>query len=313
MDITQAFCAAVPEAESARSSLFAPSPVVLRCLDLLRQIENNESYLGRVYEDFVGYHSAFHGLSGGSGLSEDEQSRLGQEVAVFIAGALSDVQELRRISRYGGASSAQMQHYDAILSQLTKRLERFSKISKKMQRERERWRELSPFRLHGHGSGSDHGHLQLLAQASPSPAVLGGGAGGGGPSAKFAERYESEVARPALLRRLDDVAARQKASLLREAAHLTQAFGEELSLATSAEASVENISSMLTDFMGILSEQSEQLGDVSAYGKTTTDSVEQTGKELQLTIDRTESHSRNMALLAVSLALILLLLDFITP
>ena len=300
----------------------APAPLVLKAQDVDRQICANEAYLSKIFEDFVGCNQLLG--TGGSRLSAAERSNLGQEVAVFIAGALSDVNELRRVARHSAPTTSCLQHYESILMQLTKRLERFGRNNREMHKERER-RERNPFRLltapasasalspqssSSSSSSSSFSSSSLSFPARrhdhaepPAQAKLVG----------FAQRYESEVAKPALLRRYDDFVTRQKAALLHEAAHLTEVFNEELSLATSAEASVENIAAMLSEFMAILADQSEQVTEVNTYGKTAADTVKQTDAELQLTISRTESHSRNMAVLAVCLGLMLLLLDWITP
>ena len=295
----------------------APSLLVLKALDVDRQICANEAYLSKIFEDFVGCNQLLG--TGGSRLSAAERSNLGQEVAVFIAGALSDVNELRRVARHSAPTTSCLQHYESILMQLTKRLERFGRNNREMHKERER-RERNPFRLltapesasvlspqSSSSSSSSSSSFSARQHHRTEPPTQKAKLVG------FAERYESEVAKPALLRRYDDFVTRQKAALLHEAAHLREVFNEELSLATSAEASVENIAVMLSEFMAILADQSEQVTEVNTYGKTAADTVKQTDAELQLTISRTESHSRNMAILAVCLGLMLLLLDWITP
>jgi len=74
----------------------APAPLVLKAQDVDRQICANEAYLSQIFEDFAGCNRLLG--AGGSRLSAAERSNLGQEVAVFIAGALSDVNELRRVA-----------------------------------------------------------------------------------------------------------------------------------------------------------------------------------------------------------------------
>ena len=68
-----------------------------------------------------------------------------------------------------------------------------------------------------------------------------------------------------------------------------------------------------TEFANILSTQSEGLEEVHAEGKDASSAVEASSSELQLTIDRSESHGRNVVFVSVGLAVVLLLLDFITP
>jgi len=301
----------------------APSPFVLKCASVLGEVQSREMYLAGVYEEFVGYHDRVLGAKWPERLGD--RAEIGQEASLFVATALSDVQELQRIARYCAAGEpARQRHYEGVLANLSKRLERFAKNNKQMQRERERVCSRGPLRLFSAPSSSS----SASSSTPPIPVSYQQKQQQGGLSRaarqkerekeeeeakRFAERYESEVAKPSVLRQLDDIVARQKASLLKEATHLSQVFSQELALVTSAESTVESVASMLGDFVALLSEQAEQVEEIAESGKTTTDAVRHTAGELQKTIDRTESHGRNMAFLAIGLALLLLLLDWITP
>ena len=319
----------------ARPGPFAsPSPFVLKCASVLCEVQSRESYLANVYEEFVGYHDQVLGANWPSSLGDRRRAEIGQEASLFVATALSDVQELQRIARYCSAGEpARQRHYEGVLANLTKRLERFAKNNKRMQRERERICSRSPFRLFSAPSSSSSSSSWSSSSSSSSHIPASHHQQGGQSRAerqkerekqedeeeeeearkRFAERYEGEVAKPAVLRQFDDIAARQKASLLKEASHLSQVFSQELALVTSAESTVESVAAMLGDFVALLSEQAEQVEEIAESGKATTEAVQHTAGQLQKTIDRTESHGRNMAFLAIGLALLLLLLDWITP
>ena len=318
----------------ARPGPFAsPSPFVLKCASVLCEVQSRESYLANVYEEFVGYHDQVLGANWPSSLGDRRRAEIGQEASLFVATALSDVQELQRIARHCAAGEpARQRHYEGVLANLTKRLERFTKNNKRMQRERERICSRSPFRLFSAPSSSSFSSSSSSSSSS-NPHIHASHHQQGGQSRaarqnerekqedeeeeearkRFAERYEGEVAKPAVLRQFDDIAARQKASLLKEASHLSQVFSQELALVTSAESTAESVAAMLGDFVALLSEQVEQVEEIAESGKATTEAVQHAAGQLQKTIDRTESHGRNMAFLAIGLALLLLLLDWITP
>ena len=48
-------------------------------------------------------------------------------------------------------------------------------------------------------------------------------------------------------------------------------------------------------------------------GSNATAAVKDSAEQLQTTLDRTEAHGRNIALMAIGMAFLLLLLDYITP
>ena len=70
---------------------------------------------------------------------------------------------------------------------------------------------------------------------------------------------------------------------------------------------------MLSEFSHLLQSQSEIVDDVHSAAVYATDHVKQTDDELLLTIERSQSHTRNMAILTIGLAVLLLLLDLLSP
>jgi hypothetical protein len=129
----------------------------------------------------------------------------------------------------------------------------------------------------------------------------------------FAERYESEIAPPQLLKKYNEIAVYQKKSLLNEAKILKIQYSEEKKNSINMEASAGEISNMLTDFVQILQSQSDGIEDLHESSKKATEHVHDVDNELILTIERSTSHQRYMTLLTVGLGLFLLLLDYITP
>jgi hypothetical protein len=59
--------------------------------------------------------------------------------------------------------------------------------------------------------------------------------------------------------------------------------------------------------------QREAIEDVREAAVDSTQYVKDTDEELLLTLERSQSHSRNMMILTVALAVLILFLDWITP
>lgn len=129
----------------------------------------------------------------------------------------------------------------------------------------------------------------------------------------FVDRYESEIAPPKKIIEYKSVALKHKENLLKESKNLHKKYSQDLLDANKIENNVTKISNLLFEFVSILQSQREQVDDVNNAGKTTIDYVKDTDNELMLTIERSESHQKAMMMLTVGLALLLLLLDFITP
>ena len=89
-------------------------------------------------------------------------------------------------------------------------------------------------------------------------------------------------------------------------------FSEEVLEAGKLEKTVSSISHMISEFLQILESQSETVQDMHAAGKNATEQVEQTDKQLALTLERSQSHNTNMIIIIMSAAILLLLLDYLT-
>jgi ABC-type Na+ efflux pump permease subunit len=165
--------------------------------------------------------------------------------------------------------------------------------------------------LQAHGSGSTldapvkkGGQTTATAPKQQSPPPL---------PQSFVDRYESEVAPPAKLKEYQSIASKHKSILLKESKMLQAQYSEDLREAHKMEITVTQISSYLAEFVQILHSQRDAVEDIHSASKTATQHVKQTDSELTTTIERTESHQRSIVILVVGLALLLLLLDFVTP
>jgi hypothetical protein len=129
----------------------------------------------------------------------------------------------------------------------------------------------------------------------------------------FVDRYESEIAPPARFKEYEAIALKHKDILLKESKALQAQYSEDMKEAFKMETTVNRISSYLSEFVQILQSQRDLVDDVHTASKVATQHVKQTDTELTTTIERTESHSRYMVILTVGLAIMLLILDFVTP
>lgn len=129
----------------------------------------------------------------------------------------------------------------------------------------------------------------------------------------FADRYQDEIASTAKIGEYKALGEKYKSILLKEAKELQVRFSKDLQVANNMESTVNGISTMLTEFVSIIQAQSDIVEDVHQAAVDTTDQVKLADDELMLTLERSQSHSRNMAFLTVGLGLLLLLLDWVTP
>lgn len=132
-------------------------------------------------------------------------------------------------------------------------------------------------------------------------------------SSSFAQRYIDEIAPPSKVREYENIAAKHKASLLKEAKMLHVQFSDDMKESMRMEAVVTNISHMMTEFASMIDEQSDGVEYVGETSKDATKSVQITDEQLLLTLERTQSHQLSMVFLIVGLGVLLLILDFITP
>ena len=129
----------------------------------------------------------------------------------------------------------------------------------------------------------------------------------------FASRYEDEIAPASKINEYKAIGTKHKNSLMKEAYQMQNKFNNDILEAKQVEATVQGISQMLNEFTNILRSQSGYVDELYETAIDATDFVKQADDELQLTIKRSTSHSRNISMLAIGLALLLLLLDFLTP
>jgi hypothetical protein len=129
----------------------------------------------------------------------------------------------------------------------------------------------------------------------------------------FVRRFEGQICSAETLRQYDSLAAQHKTSLLREAHLLHDRYSEDLLQAREMERSVNQVSTLLTEFATLLASQSETVHTVNEEAKVATSAVLASAGELQTTAERSETHGMSLAYLGFGLALLLLLLDFITP
>jgi hypothetical protein len=158
----------------------------------------------------------------------------------------------------------------------------------------------------------------------------------------FAQRYVDEIASRNKLREYDAIASKQKESLLREAKilkvwdHLTclchvlslttriltlvipapaaqVKFSEDIQESQKMERTVNNISSMINEFVQLIESQSAMVDTIGEVSQDATESVKSTDAELLLTLERSQSHQWSMIMFIAGMALLLLLLDFLSP
>ena len=129
----------------------------------------------------------------------------------------------------------------------------------------------------------------------------------------FASRYEGEIGPPSKIVEYSNIAKSHRTELLKETKYLQQKFSHDLQQANDIEKTVNSISNMLGEFVRILQSQSGTVEDAHTTSKAATHNITQTADELLLTIERSQSHQRNIVIITILLALLLLFLDFVTP
>ena len=133
------------------------------------------------------------------------------------------------------------------------------------------------------------------------------------PRTGFADRYVSEVAPPKQLQVYVGFAEQHKKLLERENRELRERFSEELLEAEEVEKSVQSIAVLMSEFSRMISVQSSDVDFVHQSAKSSTEFVKETEMQLDLTIDRSKSSQRNMIIVTLGLAILLLILDYLTP
>ena len=124
-------------------------------------------------------------------------------------------------------------------------------------------------------------------------------------------KYERQAGTAAQLRSYDSLASKHKEALLKEATDMQTKFSENLQLAMRMEGTVTQISELLTEFASILQAQGDQVGDVHDDAKQAEDHVKASKSQLHLTLEHSQKNQKSIVFLALGLALLLLLLDWI--
>jgi hypothetical protein len=129
----------------------------------------------------------------------------------------------------------------------------------------------------------------------------------------FAQRYMDEVAPSTKMREYDTIASKQKEALVKEARILKAKFSEEIQESQKMERTVNNISSMISEFVQLIESQSAMVDTIGEVSQDTSASVKSADAELLLTLERSQSHQWSMLLFIAGMACLLLLLDFMSP
>lgn len=129
----------------------------------------------------------------------------------------------------------------------------------------------------------------------------------------FAQRYIDEIAPQSKMREYEAVAIKQKDVLVREARQLKVQYSEEIQESQRMERTMNNITSMISEFVQLIESQTVYVDAIGEVSQDTTASVKSADAELLLTLERTQSHQWSMISFIVGMALLLLLLDFLSP
>ena len=130
---------------------------------------------------------------------------------------------------------------------------------------------------------------------------------------KMADRYTSEIASVSKMKEYNGIALRQREALLQENKSLREKFSEDVQEARKIERSVAVISQTIGEFLQLLQSQSETVSEMHEAGKESTEQLKKVDENLDLTIKRTESHSKMMISIIGIMTVLILLLDYLTP
>lgn len=172
-----------------------------------------------------------------------------------------------------------------------------------MQKERRKYNQ-NPYRLHSLIKSASKPARQTLSIQSSRPRER---------SSKASDRYQGEIAPPSKMKEYQSVADKYKNSLSQENRYMQQQYSEDLKEVKKVEAAVEQIASMMSEFVRVIHLQSDQVEDVYETSEQSVEFVQRSNTQLQATIDRSKSYQWNMILLSFTLAVMLLILDAMTP
>jgi hypothetical protein len=132
-------------------------------------------------------------------------------------------------------------------------------------------------------------------------------------NSKLADRYTSEIASVSKMKEYENVVSKQREALMKENRTLREKFSEDVLEARKLERNVSVISQTISEFLQILQGQSETVADMHQAGKVATEQLKQVEQNLELTITRTETHSKTMVSIIFVMTLLILLLDYFAP
>ena len=132
-------------------------------------------------------------------------------------------------------------------------------------------------------------------------------------SENCAQRYIDEIASHTKLKEYNSIALKQKDELLKETKILKVKYSEDIQESQKMERTVSNISSLIHEFVQLIDSQSEIVNVIGEVSQDTTESVKNTDKELILTLERSSSHQWSMISFILIMAILLLVLDFLSP
>jgi len=320
--------------------LVFPSLFLVKAASITRQIESFAELLKKLFVPYVGYHRYLPAecvQKDMVGLNENEIKAMDCEILSFISSIAIEMQGLRNHvdNTESNGSTSQSQFYKLIIQNIMEKLNNFTKLTDQMQREKH-LRNTSPFRL----LADDFYRIPVpIVESDPSlaseenrgpektplirvpvkpkgplattSALSSSSATSSSPS--LSQRYVDEVASLSAMRAYEAIAAQQRRALLKESRLLRIRFGNEYQEAQRMERTVSGISAMIGEFAALIAGQSELVDGIESAGKEATSKVRQTEGELQLTLERSQSHQWGMAGLVLLLALGLLAADWLTP
>ena len=295
--------------------LFESSPFLLEAKLLLQQIETIRNKLclhqRRMYGNFFDF-SGDHHLE----CETSDQNTIMQEFRQFMTCSSKQVEEMKKHVQSNSA------HHQQVILSLASTLFSLESHVQQMKAEEAKYNQC-PIFLFSKGAARTQSIInatrpknidEVEDRATGKPAVKRESLESKSmPKLDFASRYTSAVAPLTASAKYSDFVQQHKMSLFNEENALKEKFRENAFDIDQIEQNISNISSTLLNFVEILQSQKSDINDVHSAAKETTSHMEEANEELVLALERSRSHNRSMLIVTLALAVILLLLDFITP
>eukprot|EP01038_Epipyxis_sp_PR26KG_P009734 gene9734-13100_t len=313
---------------SSNYILTAPSPFIMQSSDLVNRIRSFRKLLVNNYESYVNYHR-YLPINGKIKLpqkmSNKDRHSLNQEMILFVASVASEIQDLNHTADESNQSSltanaSVMEFYKQIINFLSNELNVFTKLMDKMQKEYKK-SSISPFRLLSNKYSNDQLALSKSLLENDDNYANNNNNNNNQPiiittavsNNHFARRYLDEIAPSGKMNEYDQIAVKHKDILLKESRMLHNKFSEDIQQSHKLEETVTSISGLIVEFVSMIESQSAIVTDIGDHTKEVTKMVEDADSELILTLERSQAHSQSMIILISGLAIVLLLLDYLTP